>query len=54
MNRSLLLCLLVALILRLIFVLLVFPVLQDRWPPVRSSGAAGLGLASRLDLGFSR
>ena len=31
MNRSLLLCLLVALILRLTFVLVVFPVLQDRW-----------------------
>ena len=31
MNRSLLLCLLVALVLRLTFVLVVFPVLQDRW-----------------------
>ena len=31
MNRPLLLCLLVALVLRLSFVLLVFPVLQNRW-----------------------
>ena len=31
MNRPLLLCLLVALILRLTFVLFAFPVLQNRW-----------------------
>ena len=31
MNRALLLCLLVAFVLRLAFVLAVFPVLQDRW-----------------------